>query len=247
MTNNSPLLNDILNQPQSLAETLEYHVGVGQAVLHDAAQRLKGRVILFSGMGSSHFACYALSAELAAQGIASTAIDTAELLHYHYPAYRDAVAMLVSRSGESIEMIKVLPLLKSQGTFVIGVTDEADSTLAREADLTVLIHGGRDHLVAVQSYTATLISLHLLGAAMLDQFDQTHAELSSAIEALRTFIQEYVAASAGETWRSFFDSASVIHLLGRGRSIASIHEGALLFNEVARFPSVACEAAQFRH
>ena len=198
-------------------------------------------------MGSSHFACYALSTELAAHGIASTVIDTAELLHYHCPAYRDAVAVLVSRSGESIETIKVLPQLKTQGTFVIGVTDVADSTLAREADLIVLIHGGRDHLVAVQSYTATLITLQLLGAAVTGQFDQVHADLTAAVGALRTFIPECVAASAGETWRSFFEGASAIHLLGRGRSIASIHEGALLFNEVAKFPSAARESAQFRH
>ncbi len=247
MTNDSPLLTDILNQPQSLARTVDYHLRDGRATLHEAAQRLHDRSIVFSGMGSSHFACYTLSTELAAHGIASTVIDTAELLHYHYRAYRDAVAVLVSRSGESIETIKLLPQLKAQGTFVIGVTDIAESTLACAADLTVLIHGGRDHLVAVQSYTATLITLQLLGAVLLDQFDQAQADLSSAIEALRTFISECVTASAGETWRSFFDGVSVIHLLGRGRSIGSIHEGALLFNEVAKFPSVAQESAQFRH
>ena len=59
--------------------------------------------------------------------------------------YRDAVAVLVSRSGESIETLKLLPLLKAQGTRIVGVTDVADSTLAREADVTVLIHGGKDH------------------------------------------------------------------------------------------------------
>lgn len=247
MTDNSPLLNDILNQPQSLTQTIEYQSGEGRAALHAAARQLAGRAILLSGMGSSHFACYAVSVELAAQGIATTVIDTAELLHYHYGAYRGAAAVLVSRSGESIETLKVLPRFKAQGTIIIGVTDAADSPLARQADLVVMIHGGRDHLVAVQSYTATLIVLHLLGAAMVDRFDQARAELTNVVEALHTFIPEMVTVSAGETWRAFFDGAAVIHLLGRGRSLASIHEGALMFNEVAKFPAVACEAAQFRH
>jgi glucosamine--fructose-6-phosphate aminotransferase (isomerizing) len=206
---------------------------------------MTGSRILLSGMGSSLYACYALSAELAQQGVATTVIDSAELLHFHTSAYRDAVAVLVSRSGESIETLKLLPRLKVQGTRIVGVTDVADGTLAHEADVTVLVHGGKDHRVAVQSYTATLVTLQLLGAALLNGFDALRSEVETAVRALFGFVPQCVEQSAG--WHLFFDDAQVIHLLGRGRSIASIHEGALLFNEVAKFPSVPMEAAQFRH
>jgi glutamine---fructose-6-phosphate transaminase (isomerizing) len=139
----------------------------------------------------------------------------------------------------------LLPLLKAQGTRIVGVTDVAGSILAREADVTVLLHSGKDQLVAVQSYTATLSTLHLLGAALLNTFDAVHTELEIAIRSLADYVPQCVEQSAG--WRSFFDGAQVIHLLGRGRSIASIYEGALLFNEVAKFPAVPMPAAQFRH
>jgi glutamine---fructose-6-phosphate transaminase (isomerizing) len=245
MINDLPLLRDILNQPRSLAEAINYQSGAGKSALHAAARLMTGRRLLFSGMGSSLYACYALSAELAQQGVAAAAIDTAELLHYHHGAYRDAVAVLVSRSGESIETLKLLPLLKAQGTRIFAVTDVSGSTLAREADVTVLLHSGKDQLVAVQSYTATLIALRLLGAALMNAFDAVRMELDGAIRSLADFVPRCVEESAG--WRSFFDGAPVIHLLGRGRSVASIHEGALLFNEVAKFPSAPLEAAQFRH
>jgi glucosamine--fructose-6-phosphate aminotransferase (isomerizing) len=241
----SRLQIDILNQSHSLARTVEYQFGAGRAALHEAARLMSGKPILLSGMGSSMYVCHALNAELAQHGIATTVIDTAELLHYHYPAYRAAAAVLVSRSGESIETLKVLPVLKAQGTRLIGVTDVADSTLAREADVVVLIHGGQDRRVALQSYTATLITLHLLGAALLKAFDLARAELDRAVTVLVDYVPQCVERST--EWRSFFDGAAVIYLLGRGRSIASIHEGALLFNEVAKFPSVPMEAAQFRH
>ncbi len=241
----SPLLHDILNQPRSLAETVDYQFNAGQSALHEAARVMTGQPLLFSGMGSSLYACYALNAELAQHGMATTVIDTAELLHYHHGAYRNAVAVLVSRSGESIETLKLLPLLKAQGTRLVGVTDVAGSTLAREVDVTVLIHGGQDYLVAVQSYTATLIALQLLGAALLDAFDAAQNELTAAIKSLADYVPQCVDQSAA--WRSFFDEAQVVHLLGRGRAIASIYEGALLFNEVAKFPSVPMAAAQFRH
>lgn len=245
MINDSPLLRDILKQPRSLAETVEYQSGAGRSALHEAARLMTGRRLLLSGMGSSLYACYALSAGLAQHGMAATTSDSAELLHYHYRAYHDAVAVLVSRSGESIETLKLLPLLRAQGTRIVGVTDVADSTLARGADVTVLIHGDKDHLVAVQSYTATVITLMLLGAALLSNFDATPNELASAVKALSDYVPESVEHSAD--WRSFFNGAQVIYLLGRGRSLASIYEGALLFNEVAKFPSVPMEAAQFRH
>jgi len=241
----SPLLHDILNQPQSLAATVDYHFGAGRAALYHAALALADESILLSGMGSSLYACYALSAELAQQGMATTVIDTAELLHYHYSAYRNAVAVLVSRSGESIETSKLLPLLKAQGTPIVGVTDEAGSTLAREADVTVLIHGSKDHLVAVQSYTATLITLHLLGMVLVNAFDAAQNGLAVVVKALTDYVPQCVDHSA--EWRPFLDGALVVHLLGRGRSIASMYEGALLFNEVAKFPAVPMEAAQFRH
>lgn len=241
----SLLLRDILNQPHSLAETIDYQFDAGKSALHEAARLMSGKPLLLSGMGSSMFACHALSAELAQHGVVATLINTAELLHYYYQANRNAVAVLVSRSGESIETIKLLPLLKAQGTHIVGVTDVAGSTLAREADVTVMIHGGKDQLVAVQSYTATLIALHLLGAASWDAFDATQNELAAAGKSLADYVPQCVDQSA--RWRSFFDGAEVIHLLGRGRSIASILEGALLFNEVAKFPSVPMEAAQFRH
>ena len=236
MTKDSPLLRDILNQPPSLAETVDYQFGDGKPALHAAARLMSGKPILLSGMGSSLYACQALSAEWAEQGIPSSVIDTAELLHYHYSAYREAVAVLVSRSGESIETVKLLPLLKAQGTRLIGVTDVADSTLAREADVTVLIRSGKDQMVAVQSYTATLITLHLLGAALVNAVDTAYRELKSAIKLLIDYIPQCVEQSVA--WQSFFSDTQVIHLLGRGCSIAAIYEGALLFNEVAKFPSV---------
>ena len=245
MANDSPLLHDILNQPHSLARAVEYQFSAGRSALHDATRLMAGKPFLFSGMGSSLYACHALSAELAQHDVATIVIDSAELLHYRYGAYRDAVAVLVSRSGESIETLKLLPLLKTQGTRIVGVTDMADSTLAREADVTVLIHSGQDHLVAVQSYTATLIALQLLGAVLINTFDETCDEFKRVIKLLADYVPQCVERSEG--WRTFFDGAQVIHLLGRGRSIASIYEGALLFNEVARFPSAPMPAAQFRH
>ena len=82
-------------------------------------------------------------------------------------------------------------------------------------------------------------------ADLLPLFDSMEAGLAAAAEALDVLVEECVSAS--ETWRDFFQPARAIYLLGRGASIASALEGALLFHETAKTPAVSMAAAHFRH
>ncbi len=239
----TPLLQNILDQPANLVGVCDYHLGDGQLSLHQAARVIgSARRLILSGMGSSLFACYPLSNYLAAHGIASAVLDTAELLHYQQPAWQNAVVILVSRSGESVEVVKLLPSLHA--ATIIGITNEPDSTLARRAQHVVLMASCPDQAVAVQTYTATLATLYLLGAAAVGE-DQAERELRSVSASMASGMNQWAAAS--EAWRSFFESATSVYLLARGASIASAKEGALLFHEVAKFPAISMGAGNFRH
>jgi glucosamine--fructose-6-phosphate aminotransferase (isomerizing) len=241
-----PILRDILNQPKSLSQVLAYQLDEGLPALQAAAQVLRGgRPITLSGMGSSLFACLALQNQLASNGVPTSVIDTAELLHYHTPMLREKIVVLVSRSGESVEVIKLLPALKEQNACIIGVTDTPDSSLARGASGTILINGLPDDAIAVQSYTATLMTLHLLAAAYARELDQAHQEIEDLISKSAICLDRYVEASQG--WQDFFEDLKVLYLLGRGASIASAQQGALMFNEVSKVPAVAMSGGQFRH
>ena len=55
-----------------------------------------------------------------------------------------ALVIGVSQSGEGIDINTVLESAKSSGAFTLGVTNEADSTMARITDETLLIHAGRE-------------------------------------------------------------------------------------------------------
>lgn len=240
------LLQDILAQPGTLSQVLDYHSSRGRSALLQAARvAANAPRLVLTGMGSSLFACHPLSQSLAARGIASMVVDNAELLHYAHPICRDATVVLVSRSGESVEAVKLLPLLKAQGATVIGVTNEPDSTLAREAQHILLIASRADEAVAVQTYTATLASLHLLGAAMAGELDAGQRELQAVIGVVEPWLDGMAAAS--ESWRPFFEGAACLYLLARGASLASSTEGALLFHEVSKLPAISMGAGIFRH
>ncbi len=241
-----PLLQNILDQPDNLRHVADYHARAGRPALEDAARRVgTGRSLILSGMGSSLFACYAQSASLASHGITSTVLDASEFLHYYHAIAHAAVVILVSRSGESIEVVKLLPLLKAQGAAVVGVTNEPGSTLARQADQVLLMASRADEAVAIQTYTATLATFYLLAKALAGKLDAARRELEETCAALEASLGDWVAAS--QAWSSFFDQATCVYLLARGAALASAMEGALLFHEVAKFPAVSMGAGNFRH
>jgi glucosamine--fructose-6-phosphate aminotransferase (isomerizing) len=65
------------------------------------------------------------------------------------------------------------------------------------------------------------------------------------LPAFASHVERSVAAI--EQWDAVLELDSNIYLLGRGPSVASTLEGALLFHEVAKAPAVAMPIASFRH
>ena len=139
--------------------------------------RSKKRVVL-SGMGASFFGCIGFQYALAALGIHAVALETGELLYFLKPLIdRDTAVVLVSRSGESIEVTKLLDDLRALGAAVIGIVNVAESALARAADVTILMGSAADQMVAVQTYTGTLATLGLLDGAMASELEPAKTEL----------------------------------------------------------------------
>ena len=207
----------------------------------------KARRIVFTGMGGSYFATLPAVRQLASYGVVAEAIETAELLHFGLETVtHGTVVVLVSRSGETVEAIRLLPHLLERGALVIGVTNVRGSTVERESTTSIFLNSLPDKMVAVQSYSASVAVLLLLAEAALQRpLQPWRNALEATCELLETAIPSAVAES--EAWVEFLHPAPVVHLMGRGPSLASALEGALLFNESARTPSSAMSGAQFRH
>jgi glucosamine--fructose-6-phosphate aminotransferase (isomerizing) len=239
-------LADILNQPRSLARVLEHQFGYGNSALRNAAATLRdARNIVFTGMGSSLFASIPAALLLTSTGRVVEAVDSSELLYYRRALLQPGtVVVLVSRSGDSIEITKLLPVVRAAGARAVGVTNTPDSTLGRELPDRILVGHDPDQIVAIQSYTAAVVVLLLLALETAERMvgSQQMGPLVPAFQ--QTIDDEFRRMS---DWPDFLSQARAVYLLGRGPSMASVYEGALLFNEAARTPSVAMSAAQFRH
>lgn len=232
---NSPLFENIRAQPNALRQVADYQLGPGRDALLRSAELIQSsKRIVLSGMGASAFACVPL-----AYAIGAEVIDSSELLYFRQSILEPgALVVLVSRSGESIEVIKLLPLLRQAGCRVIGVTNVSGSTLATQADEAILLNSPADQLVAIQTYTSTVLALLLLAGQNLEAL---HAAIDTFAHQLHVWIQ------ASENWPDFLNPEKPVYLLGRGPALGSVSEGALLFHEMAKSPAVGMQTAQFRH
>ncbi len=244
-----PMLENIFAQPESLRRLIGFHLGEGSSVLRDCAEQIRkaeGRLI-FTGMGASLFAAMPAVARLVEHGFPAQVIESAELLHYGSANLHPGdVAILISRSGGSIEVLRLAEKMRAAGVTIVGVTNVPESELKRVADSTLSINSQADQLVAVQTYTGTVLALLLLAEQVIagDAARLTEA-CATALPALTTFIDD--CHDASEEWQEWLDSSAPLYLLGRGPALAAAYEGALLLHETAKAAAVSMSCGQFRH
>src|SRR4030088_1011831 len=120
------LLEDILAQPTSLSRVLSHHSGDGLGALLEAARVIRGaRNVIVAGMGASLHACIPLQYQLTEQGKQVIGVEAGELLHYQRNLCSGSVVLLVSRSGESVEIVRLLSEIQDLSRAVIGVTNDS--------------------------------------------------------------------------------------------------------------------------
>jgi arabinose-5-phosphate isomerase len=101
----------------------------------DCILQCRGRVVV-SGMGKSGHVARKIASTLASTGTPSFFMHPAEASHGDLGMITAADAVLaISYSGESGELLAIVPLLKRMGAKLISMTGNANSTLATEADV----------------------------------------------------------------------------------------------------------------
>jgi arabinose-5-phosphate isomerase len=132
----------------------------------------KGRVVV-TGMGKSGHIANKIAATLASTGTPSFFLHPAEASHGDIGMLTDAdVVLAISNSGETAEMLTILPVIKRLGIHLIAFTGRAQSTLARAAtvmlDVSVPAEACPHNLAPTASTTATLAMGDALAVCVLE-------------------------------------------------------------------------------
>lgn len=121
-------------ESEALAET-EKRLGESFARAVDALAKSTGRAIV-SGVGKSGLVGRKIAATLTSTGTPATFLHPADSAHGDLGIVGNSdVAILISKSGESDEMIALLDHLKRLGVCTIAITGNDQSTLAKHTDI----------------------------------------------------------------------------------------------------------------
>jgi len=138
----------------------------------DAILASTGRVVVV-GMGKSGIIGRKIAASLASTGTPAFGVHAGEAFHGDLGMIRpDDVALMISNSGETEEVIRLLPFMQHQHNTVIAITGNPKSTLAKNADfvldVSVPAEACSNNLAPTSSTTATLVMGDALTVALSD-------------------------------------------------------------------------------
>jgi arabinose-5-phosphate isomerase len=131
-----------------------------------------GRVVV-SGIGKSGHIARKIASTMASTGTPAFFVHAAEAGHGDLGMVRpDDIFVCISHSGESSELVAIVPLVKRQGAKLISITGDPGSTLAREADIHLDAGVSQEacplNLAPTASTTAALALGDALAVALLD-------------------------------------------------------------------------------
>ncbi|MHB8763463.1 MAG: KpsF/GutQ family sugar-phosphate isomerase [Deferrisomatales bacterium] len=132
-----------------------------------------GKVVL-TGMGKSGHVCRKIAATFASTGTPAFFLHPAEGVHGDLGILgRGDVLVGVSNSGETDELVGILPVVRRLGLALVAVTGNPASTLARRADVVLDVSVEREacplNLAPMASTTATLALGDALAAAVMER------------------------------------------------------------------------------
>jgi len=132
----------------------------------------KGRIVV-TGMGKSGHIGSKIAATLASTGSPSFFVHPGEASHGDLGMItRDDVVVAISNSGETDEILTILPIIKRLGVPLISMTGNPQSVLSTEAEVNLDISVEKEAcplgLAPTSSTTATLVMGDALAVALLE-------------------------------------------------------------------------------
>lgn len=240
----SLMLAEIQQQPAALASTLaaeKDHIAQFAAKLRKRNIRL---IATFARGTSDNAAMYGRYLLEIRTGIPVS--DGAPSVHTIYKAnlnLSDALVIGVSQSGESTDINLVLESAKKSGAITMAITNEAESTMARLADETFLIHAGRERSVAAtKTYTGQMLIFHLLANALgtvpadedIEQLPQLAEQSLSLQSQIAQLVPQYI-------------SMQHCAVVGRGMNYGNALEFSIKLMETCYVIAHRFSSAEFMH
>ena len=255
------LLKEIMEQPNSLRETLRGRVNLANDTVHlggpglTEAELRKIKHLIIVGCGTAYHAGL-LAGYYIEQFTPEITIETVIASEYRYrSAYipKDSVALIVSQSGETADTLACLREIKKQGIKTIGIVNAIGSTIAREVDGGTYVHVGPEISVAsTKAFTSQAVAMVMFGLTIAQAKGVKPAVLRPYVEEIAKLpeeIGEVLAKVQPEMEKIAKKYAKYEHAiyLGRDTAYPTAMEGALKLKEISYVDANAYAFGELKH
>jgi glucosamine--fructose-6-phosphate aminotransferase (isomerizing) len=239
------LWSEIHEQPVVLRHLLDTQMDVACQIAATIRQRHISYVFVAARGSSDNAAIYAkyLWGAFARLPVALAA-PSLFTLYDQPPRLQDALVVGISQSGQSPDIVKVLVEGRRQGAPTVALTNDVRSPLGIAADYVLDISAGQERAIAAtKTYTASLMAIAMLSAALTDGIAQTEV-LAGVPDAVQEALRLGEAIKEGV---QPFRGVTRCVVLGRGYNYATAFEWALKMKELAYVVAEPYSPADFRH
>ena len=255
------LLKEIMEQPESLKETLRGRVNVKNGTVHLGGPGLSleelrdVQHLVIVGCGTAYHAGL-LAGYYIEQFTPEITIETVIASEYRYrQAYipEGSVALIVSQSGETADTLACLREIKKQGIRTVGIVNAIGSTIAREVDGGTYVHVGPEISVAsTKAFTSQVMAMVMFGLTIAQAKGVKPVVLRPYVEEIAKLPEEIrmvldgVTESVREIATKYTEYDHAIYL-GRDTAYPTAMEGALKLKEVSYVDANAYAFGELKH
>jgi glutamine---fructose-6-phosphate transaminase (isomerizing) len=158
--------------------------------------------------------------------------------------YRGYLAVAVSQSGRTPEIVHTLQRMRDRGAVAVAVTNDATSPLAEAAQLTIDLRAGVERAIpATKTVTAQLAAFALLAEA-IGPVPWAASDWTAVVASVEAVLDD--AGPATAVADALADEHGLI-AIARGYLLAAALETALKVKETTSMPAQGYSAVEFRH
>ena len=251
------MAKEIAEQPSVLADAIQHNLNTGRDKLEISDLELDfkniNRITLVA-CGTAFLACNV--AKYWFEKIARISIDLDVASEFRYrepPVEKNNLAIFVSQSGETADTLAALRYCNKNKMKTLGIVNVDESTIAREASMSMQIHAGPEIGVAsTKAFSCQLSILYFLvikAAKEKDIIDNNQeAELVKSILQLPSIIVDaFSLESEIKLAAQELSKASNAIFLGRGAMYPLALEGALKLKEISYIHAEGYASGELKH
>ena len=251
------MAKEIAEQPVVLGDVMSHYLSKDGRSVRMGTEEVdftKTDRLTMVACGTAHIACNVAKYWFENFARLPVELDVASEFRYREPPLSPAsTALFVSQSGETADTLAALRYCRDKVHRIISVVNTTESTIARESDLVLPIHAGREIGVAsTKAFTcqlATLAALAMIAARQRGHLDaQTEARMTAALATIPAIVRAALeqASKMRSISRKLAEARDIL-FLGRGVMYPLAMEGALKLKEISYIHAEGYASGELKH